>query len=163
MVRAPATKVNVMSFFRLTLVAPTADIVAFPFQVPANAAGIVAPVGSGGDDVGGVGRGAVAGGPLAWPAGGVPPEPAGEAGGDPWVSSRPARTISAAAAAPQAARISVRRDRAGIRPGPEIPVGWPLGNVGPAGGYCGPVCGTESAPPSTGAIGPAALPCAGTT
>src|SRR6201989_3023206 len=142
MVRAPATKVNVMSFVSLTLVAPTADIVAFPFQVPANAAGIVAPVVSGGDDVAAVSGGAVAAGPLAWPASELPPEPSGEAGGDPWVSSTTARTMSAAAAAPQAARISVRRDRAGIRPGPEIPVGWPLGNVGPAGGYCGPVCGT---------------------
>ena len=53
---------------------------------------------------------------------------------------------------------TVRRDRAATRPGPEIPAGWPPGNVGPAGGYCGPVCGTESARPSAGAIGPPAPP-----
>ena len=44
----------------LTLVASTADIVAFPFQVPAYAAGIVAPVVCGGGDVAGVVCGAVA-------------------------------------------------------------------------------------------------------
>ena len=44
MVRSPATNVNVTLFVSPTLVSPTAAIVALPFQVPANAAGIVAPV-----------------------------------------------------------------------------------------------------------------------
>ena len=145
MVRAPATNVNVMLFASLRLVAPTADIVALPFQVPANAAGIVAPVVVGGGGVAWVAcvvSGAVAAGLLAVPASELPPGPSGEAGGDPRVSSTTARTMSAAAAAPQAARIGVRRDRAGGPPGNQTPAGWPAGSVGPVGGYCGPVCGT---------------------
>src|SRR6516165_3849732 len=162
MVRAPAANVKAMSFVSLMLVAPTADIAAFPFQVPANAAGIVAPVVRGEVDVV---CGVAAAGLLVLPASELAPEPCGEEGGDPRVRRTTARTMSAAAAAPQAARIGVRRDRAAARPGIETPVGWLPGNVGPAGGYCGPVCGycgpvygTESARPSGGAIGPAAPP-----
>src|SRR5712675_92733 len=98
MVRSPATNVNVMLFVSPTLVSPTAAIVALPFQVPANAAGTVAPVAGGGDDVA-VAGGAVSAGLLALPASELPPEPAGEAGGDPLVSSTTARTMIAAATA----------------------------------------------------------------
>jgi hypothetical protein len=58
--------------------------------------------------------------------------------------------------APQAARIGVRRDRGVAPPGTDSPPGWLTGNVGPAGGYCGPVCGTESTRPSAGSMGPGA-------
>src|SRR5690348_1749836 len=105
MVRAPATNVNVMSLVSPRPVPPTADIVAFPFQVPANAAGIAAAVVADVADVACVVSGAVAAGLLAWPASELPPEPSREAAGDPRVSSTTARTTSAAAAAPPAARI----------------------------------------------------------
>ena len=49
-VRVPATKVNWMAFVSEGVVAPAGDIVAVPFQIPANAAGIVAPVVVGGGD-----------------------------------------------------------------------------------------------------------------
>ena len=70
MVRSPPTKVNAMLFVSPRLVAPTAAIVALPFQVPANAAGIVAPVVADGGDVL---CDAVAAGLLALPASEVPP------------------------------------------------------------------------------------------
>ena len=69
---------NVMLFVSPTLVSPTAAIVALPFQVPANAAGIVAPV-AGGRRRGVVGD-AVAAGLLALPASELSPEP-GRGGG----------------------------------------------------------------------------------
>src|SRR5213593_3382890 len=120
MVRSPATNVNVMLFDSATLVSPTAAIVALPFQVPANAAGIVAPlVADGGDVV----CGTVEAGLLALPASELLPEPAGEAGGDPRVSSTTARTTIAAATAPPATRIGVRRDRAEAWPGTDSWVG----------------------------------------
>src|SRR6266566_4518818 len=168
MVRAPATNVNVTLFVSPRLVSPTAAIVALPFQVPAYAAGIVAPVVVGG---GAVVCGAVAAGLLALPASELPP--AGEAGGDPRVRSTTARTTAAAATAPPTARSGARRDRAGARPGPESPgperpgpespgpessVGWCPGNVGPGGGYSGPVRGTESTRSPAGAAIPAAFP-----
>jgi hypothetical protein len=105
-------------FVSATLVSPTAAIVALPFQVPANAAGIVAPVVAGGGDVV---CGAAAAGLLVLPVSELSPEPAGEAGGDPRVSSTTARTTIAAATAPPTARIGVRRDRAGAGPGTESP------------------------------------------
>src|SRR5437764_10516905 len=139
MVRAPATNVNVTLFVSPTPVSPTAAIVALPFQVPANAAGIVAPLVAGG---GAVVCGTVAAGLLALPASELRPESAGEAGGDPRVSSTTARTAMAAATAPPAIRIGVRRDRAGawpgtdswvgVRPGTDSWVGTRPGTVGPA-------------------------------
>src|SRR5207302_10944889 len=118
MVRAPVANVNVVVLFSDGVVASTGDIVAVPFQVPANAAGIVAPVTAGEDDAV---CGAVAAGLLALPVSELRPEPAGEEGGDPRVSSTTARTMIAAAAAPPAARIGVRRDRTGAEPGAESP------------------------------------------
>src|SRR6478735_9175824 len=127
-------------------VSPTAAIVALPFQVPANAAGIVAPLVAGKGDVL---CDTAAAGLLAVPASELPPVSAREAGGDPRVSSTTARTTKAATA-PAATRIGVRRDRAGAwpgtgswvgtRPGPDSWVGMRPGNVDPAGGYTGPVC-----------------------
>src|SRR6476620_10076652 len=162
MVRAPATNVNVTLFVSPTPVSPTAAIVALPFQVPANAAGIVAPLVAGGGDVL---CDTAAAGVLAVPASEFPPESAREAGGDPRVSSTTARTTMAAATAPAATRIGVRRDLAGAwrgtdswvgrRPGTDSWVGTRPGNVGPASGYTGPVCGTESARSSAG--GPAGV------
>src|SRR2546421_5393720 len=111
---APATNVNMTLFGSPRPVFPTAAIVALPFQVPANAAGIVAPVVAGGGDVL---CDAVAAGLLALPASELRPESAREAGGDPRVSSTTARTAMAAATAPPAIRIGVRRDRAGAWPG----------------------------------------------
>ena len=46
-VRAPPANVNWMLFCSEGVVAPTGDIVAVPFQVPENAAGIVAPLAAG--------------------------------------------------------------------------------------------------------------------
>src|SRR5512135_427785 len=113
MVRAPAVNVNVTLFVSATPVSPTADIVAWPFQVPANAAGIVAPVVAAGEDaVGGDAvRDTVAAGLLTLPSSAPPPEAAGEAGGDPRVSSTTARATTAAAATAQAASTGPRRDR----------------------------------------------------
>src|ERR1700750_2558276 len=160
MVCAPATNVNVTLFVSPMPVSPTAAIVALPFQVPANAAGIVAPLVAGEGDVL---CDTAAAGLLAVPASELPPESAREAGGDPWVSSTTARTTMAAATAPAATRIGVRRDRAGAwpgtdswvgaRPGTDSCVGTCPGNVGPAGGYTVPVCRAESARAS--ACGPA--------
>src|SRR6266487_3061776 len=155
MVRAPAANVNVMVFVSPRPVPPTAAIVALPFQVPANAAGIVAPAVADGDDAV---CGTVAAGLLALPVSELLPEPAGERGGDPRVSSTTARTMIAAATAPQAARIGVRRDRAVAGPGTESSVGWRPGNVGPDGGYCDPVRGTESTRSSGAPAGQAGLP-----
>src|SRR5438132_13458171 len=107
MVRAPATNENVTLFVSPTLVSPTAAIVALPFQVPANAAGIVAPVVAGGADVV---CGAVAAALLELPASELPPGPAGEAGGVAREISTKARTSIVAATAPQAAWVGVRRD-----------------------------------------------------
>ena len=73
MVRSPATNVNVTLFVSPTLVSPTAAIVALPFQVPANVAGIVAPVVAGGDDAV---CDTVAAGLLALPVSELLPEPA---------------------------------------------------------------------------------------
>jgi len=112
------TNVKVTSFVSATLVSPTAAIVALPFQIPANAAGIVAPVVAGGDDAARAAvRDAVAAGLLALPSSAPPPEAAGEAGGDPRVSSTTASAMTAAAATAQAARTGPRRDRAGAPPG----------------------------------------------
>jgi hypothetical protein len=80
--------------------------------------GIVTPVVAGGGDVV---CGAVAAGLLALPVSELSPLPAGEAGGDPRVSSTTARTTIVAATAPPTARIGVRRDRAGAGPGTESP------------------------------------------
>src|SRR6185312_10982207 len=139
MVRAPATNVNVTLFVSPTPVSPTAAIVALPFQVPANAAGMVAPPVAGGGDVL---CDTAAAGLLAVPASELAPDPAREAGGDPRVSSTTARTTMAAATAPAATRIGVRRDLAGAwrgtdswvgtRPGTDSWVGTRPGNVGPA-------------------------------
>jgi hypothetical protein len=118
MVRPPATNVNLMALFSEGVVAPTGDIVAVPFQVPANAAGIAAPAVTGGDDTA---CDTVEAGLLALPVRELLPEPAEEAGDDPRVSNTTARTMIAAAAAPQAARIGVRRDRPGAGPGMESP------------------------------------------
>src|SRR5215470_5404925 len=152
MVRAPATNVNVTLFGSPRPVLPTAAIVALPFQVPANTAGIVAPLAAGGGDAL---CDTAAAGLLALPASELPPESAREAGGDPRVSSTTARTATAAATAPPAIRIGVRRDRAGAWPGTDSWVGTCAGNVGPAGGYTGPVGGTESTRSSAG--GPAGM------
>src|SRR5689334_4007224 len=152
MVRAPATNANVTLFVSPMPVLPTAAIVALPFQIPANAAGIVAPLVAGGGDVV---CDAVAAGLLALPASELLPESAREAGGDPRVSSTTAMTAMTAATAPPATRIGVRRDRAGAWAGTDSWVGSRQGNVGPAGGYTGPVFGTESTRSSAG--GPAGV------
>src|SRR6201985_3601419 len=151
MVCAPATNVNVTLFVSPMPVSPTAAIVALPFQVPANAAGIVALLVAGEGDVL---CDTAAAGLLAVPASELPPESAREAGGDPWVSSTTARAAMAAAPAAAATRIGVRRDRAGAwpgtdswvgaRPGTDSCVGTCPGNVGPAGGDPAPVCGSAS-------------------
>src|SRR5947209_18769976 len=113
MVRAPAVNVNVTLFVSATLVSLTAAIVALPFQVPANAAGIVGPAAAGrGDAVGDAVPGdAVAAGLLTLPSSAPPPEAAGEAGGEPRVSSTTARATTAAAATPHAASSGPRLDR----------------------------------------------------
>src|SRR5690349_21739087 len=152
MVCAPATNVNVTLFVSPMPVSPTAAIVALPFQVPANAAGIVAPLVAGEGDVL---CDTAAAGLLAVPASELAPESARAAGGDPRVSSTTARATMAAATAPTATRIGVRRDRAGAWLGTDSWVGTRPGNVGPAGGYTGPVCGTWSARSSAG--GPAGV------
>src|ERR1700759_3501416 len=106
MVRAPAANVNVTLFDSATPVSPTAAIVALPFQVPANAAGIVGPVAAGRDDA----------------AGDAEPDLAVAAGLGTVPSSPPAGAMTAAAAPPQAASSGPRLDRGAGVAGPE---GWP--------------------------------------
>ena len=71
--RFAVSGLNVMVLFSEGVVAPTGDIVAVPFQVPANAAGIAAPAVAGGADAV---CDTVEAGLLALPVSELLPEPA---------------------------------------------------------------------------------------
>src|SRR5271167_3822097 len=128
-----------MLFVRLTPGTPMADIVAVPFQVPANAAGIVPPVAG----VAGVASVLALAGLLAWPASELLCVPTGGPEGDLWVSNTMPKTATPATAAPTAPRISPRRSRAGAGPGPGNRAGSGPEMVGSASRGNGPVAGAE--------------------
>src|SRR5229473_7981346 len=122
---------------------PTADNVALPVHLPANAAGIVAPAASGGWVACVVCAGVLAA-LLAGAAAEVLPVAAGGGEGDPRVSRKTPTATRTATATAVPARTGPRRDgaEAGCGTGPWG--GMLPGEVGPAGWASGPVTGTES-------------------